>query len=261
MVFDEDKDKYMPRFGYNKANDETGNWAVPHKEGDDLTVDPWTKMEEEKKERIGKNKKQQLNNIKSNLKENQVKDRVPGAIDLAAAAETLAGPTGRKAGTALKEKKHVDKALELAQKSTASMGRFDKFKKGETAPKMQAAPRNPEVEVSVQAERKQSLKVLDRIMGDSGNHVDVDDTAARVVHKEAMQEGISKGDKKGLGKRRYAGADGIAASYVMDTGKVTGSRKSSAKAQKKAGDFGGKHGQGKGKKGSSKKDFAAKSKK
>jgi hypothetical protein len=35
---------------------------------------------QDKKERIGKNKKQQLNNIKSNLKENQIKDRVPGKL-------------------------------------------------------------------------------------------------------------------------------------------------------------------------------------
>ena len=82
--------------------------------------------------------------------------------------------------------------------------------------------------------------------------VNLEDRAARTVHKEMMQEQVVKGDKKGKGKRKRAGADGIAEAYVMDTGKVVG-RSSSAKGQKKAGEFGGKHGQGKGKKGNLKK--------
>jgi len=249
MVYDEDKEQYMPRWGYKKANDEGTAWAVPAKAGEDVTVDPWTRMENEKKERMVKNKKQQINNLKDQLKETQGKDRVPGAIDLAAVAATVAGPQGRKASNR-KEKHHVQVALALAQKSTASMGQFDSVKKREPKPKMAPAPKNHDVEISVAAEKKQSLAVLERMMG-GGKDIAPEAAAARVVHKEVMQQGVSKGDKKGKGKRRRPGADGIADDYVMDTGKKTGSRASSAKAQKKAGDYGGKHGQGKGKKGSS----------
>lgn len=59
----------------------TAEWAVVHKEGDDPTVDPWTRMKAEKKERVQKN---------ANKKEKNLQlasgDRLPGTIDLAAAA-------------------------------------------------------------------------------------------------------------------------------------------------------------------------------
>jgi hypothetical protein len=35
----------MPTFGYKKANDEGTAWAMPAKQGEDLTIDPWTQME------------------------------------------------------------------------------------------------------------------------------------------------------------------------------------------------------------------------
>jgi len=150
-------------------------------------------------------------------------------------------------------------ALKLAQKSTASMGEFDSLRKHEAAPKRPPAAHKNEAEYDLGQEKKSAMAVLDRIMGVGASEVTAEEKAARVVHKQLMQESVKTGDKKGRSKRKRAGADGIADPWVLDTSSVN-SRASSKKAQKKKGAYGGKHGQGKGKKGSSQKHKMSKPK-
>jgi regulator of ribosome biosynthesis len=259
MVFDENKEEYRPAWGYKRANDEADNWITPAKPGEDLTVDPWTRMENEKAERVAKNKGKQRKNIQGALKGVEGKNRAPGAIDLSSAkSATTSQPSGKKAARQ-KPDTHVDVALNLAQKATASMGEFDSLRKFEKAPKKQPASHKNEAEYDLGKEKKSAMAVLDRIMGVGASEVSGEEKAARVVHKQLMQEGVRTGDKKGRGKRKKPGADGIADPWVLDTSSVN-SRSSSKKAQKKKGSYGGKHGQGKGQKGSSQKHKTGKPK-
>jgi regulator of ribosome biosynthesis len=259
MVFDETKQEYRPAWGYKRANDEAENWITPAKPGEDLTVDPWTRMENEKAERVAKNKGKQRKNIQGALKGVEGKNRAPGAIDLSSAkSATNSHAVGKKAARARPDS-HVDVALGLAQKATASMGAFDSLRKFEKAPKKQKEAHKNEAEYDMGKERKSALAVLDRIMGVGASEVSGEEKAARVVHKQLMQEGVRTGDKKGRGKRKKPGADGIADPWVLDTSSVN-NRSSSKKAQKKKGAYGGKHGQGKGQKGSSQKHKTSKPK-
>jgi len=260
MTFDETKQEYRPTWGYKRADNEAENWIAPAKPGEDLTVDPWTRLENEKAERVAKNKGKQRKNLQGALKGVEGKNRAPGAIDLSSAkSATSSQPLGKKAARA-KQDTHVDVALSLAQKSTASMGEFDSLRKFEKAPKKQPASHKNEAEYDLGKEKKSALAVLDRIMGVGASEVSGEEKAARVVHKQLMQEGVRTGDKKGRGKRKKPGADGIADPWVLDTSSVN-NRSSSKKAQKKKGAYGGKHGQGgQGQKGSSKKHKTSKPK-
>jgi hypothetical protein len=70
-------------------------------------VDPFTKLEQAKKERVEKNKAQQAHNL---LRAAAPGSRLPGAIDLAAAKHNAAGdgPGKRNAAGKRKDPHHVD---------------------------------------------------------------------------------------------------------------------------------------------------------
>lgn len=40
MVFDEEKQEYMPRFGFKRANDASKQWVIEHKDTDGLLTLP-----------------------------------------------------------------------------------------------------------------------------------------------------------------------------------------------------------------------------
>mmetsp|Transcript_29847 Transcript_29847/g.58467 ORF Transcript_29847/g.58467 Transcript_29847/m.58467 type:complete len:325 (-) Transcript_29847:443-1417(-) len=164
MVFDEEKEEYRPRFGYKRANDESDVWAIPASSKDQKGEDPWTRMEREKKERIKKNKDQQLGNIKRGLVETQGANRIEGAIDLAAAAKASKADNKSKAESKRKKKHHVDVAISVAQRSTASQGIFDKKRVGE--PNQRPLDRQGvNTAREHKDEKKASMDVLNRLMG------------------------------------------------------------------------------------------------
>lgn len=173
MVWDEQSQDYKPRFGYKRANDSSQDWAVEHKEGDDPSVDPWTKMVQERKEKIQKNKKKQENNLRA-----AVGQRVPGTLDL----------TSLKQPKKIQSKKltHVDIALATAQRSTASLGKHDRYFAGEPIPKRKIKVTNEDLSRSVSNEKQQNLKLLTRIVGSSESD-NIDMTRA-VNHVQREQE-------------------------------------------------------------------------
>lgn len=61
-VWDEELKDWRPRYGYNRANDASQATIIEHREGDDPSLDPWTKMSHEKRARIQKNQAQQERN-------------------------------------------------------------------------------------------------------------------------------------------------------------------------------------------------------
>lgn len=86
MVFDEQAKEWRPRYGYKvsinveewfarlqfvewtqRANDEGASWAIPVKDGEDPTSDPFQNLAVEKKKRIVKNKLSMLRNMVRSL--------------------------------------------------------------------------------------------------------------------------------------------------------------------------------------------------
>lgn len=63
LVWDETADKFVPRYGYKKAKlEEQKDWLIEIPDNADPNVDYFAKKKEEKKERVAKNKFQQLRN-------------------------------------------------------------------------------------------------------------------------------------------------------------------------------------------------------
>lgn len=139
LVWDERSEDWKPRYGTNKANNKEDVWLAEHRPSDDPSVDPWTRMKLEKKERVAKNKRQHVQNLIAASGQ-----KLPGTIDLASIvksskpdyAQKSASKRGPKHTTAgMARADHAKVALHLAQQSTASMGKFDKLHSDEPQPK------------------------------------------------------------------------------------------------------------------------------
>lgn len=200
MVWDEAKGEYAPRWGYGRANDEGDVWAIEHKDGASLegdeagaaVVDPWTRMEQEKRERVAKNKKKQ----ERNLAEASGK-RLPGTIDLSTTYDLKPGKRNQQ-GKPVKRKDHVDVALATAQLSTASMGKFDRTLRNEPAVKSAPKPKR-DFRGDLGAETAAHLKVLNSIVGDDeASAFDASGAADREVRgqKRAQKEAGRSGGKR-----------------------------------------------------------------
>lgn len=63
-VYDEATKRWVPRYGYEKVkNEEEKDWVIEVPDNADPNIDYFAKKREEKKERVAKNKYQQLRNI------------------------------------------------------------------------------------------------------------------------------------------------------------------------------------------------------
>ena len=220
MEWDEQKQTYAPRFGYGRANDESENVIIEEKDspgaqqqaakrvrrggaggladiGATPVTDPWTRLEEERKERRAKNDKQQKRNLQA-----AAGNRLPGTIDLAAAQPSK--PEGRKraagsGATPPSKQQHVDLALSVAQQSTASLGKFDaaRFKE---PPRKRANGRPADESGDRRREKESSLAVLSRLLGkdttEGAATLDVE-RAANVTKRSAEKRNRDGGGEAG----------------------------------------------------------------
>jgi regulator of ribosome biosynthesis len=142
MVWDEDKKEWRPRWGYKGVTEgKEKDWLIEIPRQKDPMVDYFTQAKEEKKERINKNKKRQQRNLEE-------------------ATMAAAGITDvREAKKARKEL--IARELSLVQKSTASMGKFDKQLKGEPKPKK---GKKVIKDVDTAQERSKQLQVVNKLI-------------------------------------------------------------------------------------------------
>jgi len=111
MSFD-DQGSMKPSWGYKRANDDNDEWIIEAKNNDDPNVDPFTAKANKKKDFSTKQTKRESKNRK--LADKNLKSGLPGTINLANQP-----PNTRKF------KSEVGYALDIASKSTISMGKFD----------------------------------------------------------------------------------------------------------------------------------------
>jgi len=132
-----------------------------------------------KKQRVAKNKKQQLRNL-----QNAQGPRLPGTIDLTSALPHKKSKSGKQEQS---KKTHVDVALGVAQVSTASLGKFDKTRRKEpTRPKYKVKPSREPTKIS--NEKEQNLEVLSKILHRNQNSNTVPIAAAHGKKAESSKK-------------------------------------------------------------------------
>jgi regulator of ribosome biosynthesis len=192
MIFDEVDQQYKPRYGYKRANNGIQDIPIVEiKAGDDPYKDPWTEEKQMKRQKVEKNKKQQVKNILRAKGKSGTTDpsKIPG-IPVDIKGEKKRGKEG------------VRRALQLAQYSTASMGRFDESLPGEPTKKLKGKKQSFRSNVSNNSSELAIMKANIRIVHDKA-----DKKARGVTNSLAAYEGIlpdapdnSFKQKKGKGK-------------------------------------------------------------
>ena len=200
----------MFRHGYRKANDEGKEWPIMEvKDGEDPFANPWEKQREAKRARVEKNVEQRMRNqeragmlekgtttrvLKSREKSRKLgkaggntdRDSLPVGIPVdiknTKSGDPNQQPKRGKAGTLA--------ALEATQRSTASLGRFDKMLEGEPERKKvndKAKKRKYESATDrkvLSGETERSLKVLKSVVDGGGMSKEREIRRGKFAHGE-----------------------------------------------------------------------------
>ncbi|GAA5948544.1 hypothetical protein JCM3765_004918 [Sporobolomyces pararoseus] len=147
MVYDEDKQEWVPRWGYKGKNkDKEEQWIHEVPNGADPNYDPVAAAKQDRKARSLKNESQRLRNLQR----------------AASNAATQASEKEKRSSARDQKKLELDRALKTTKKSTASVGKFDDKLKGETKEK-NIKRKFDANEVSASSERSKSLSILTAI--------------------------------------------------------------------------------------------------
>lgn len=159
MVWDDVEQKWAPRYGFKRAYDDTSIPIMEVKGNDDPYADPWEKKRAEKQERVAKNSLQrERNDERNDRRVSGMKSGIP--VDL---------PGSKNKAPMQKGKDGVQKALSLAQHSTASMGKFDVKRVGEPTMRKPAGMRREKVSndntaSGLNAEKERSAKIIKHVI-------------------------------------------------------------------------------------------------
>ena len=199
-VWDEASGTWMYRHGYQKANDDSKEWPILEvKDNEDPFADPWERQRESKRSKVEKNTEQRMRNqeragmlakgtttrfLKSQDRSRQAgraagnKDRddvtsvkvLPAGVPVDLKPTKSSGPLS----SAKRGKDSTVSALLATQRSTASMGRFDKMREDEPERKKALSgmkKRKYETATdkkTVQMERERNQKVLNNVVEGGG---------------------------------------------------------------------------------------------
>ncbi|WOL09214.1 ribosome biogenesis regulatory protein [Canna indica] len=167
-VFDEQTGTWKRRHGYDRVNDDKDIPIIEAKLSDEPGEDPFSKRKAEKKQRVEKQEKNRLQNLKQAAKAGAL----PSHVQLAATALPI---TGHKEAPKKASKEELENVAGMAATATASGGKFDKKLPGEKPPKHTGKYRKflPVVEgkgMSSQ-EKQQTAKILDQLMSKSSHDI------------------------------------------------------------------------------------------
>ncbi|KAL3912641.1 MAG: hypothetical protein SGILL_006803 [Bacillariaceae sp.] len=188
-VFDEASGDWMYRHGYEKANKKDKEWPIMEVgANDDPFEDPWEKKREAKKARVDKNIESRMKN------EERAGNLARGATNRVMKGKEKAYKIGKEAGrkdmqtpvgvpvdlkdstgdAKLRGKSSTVAALSAVQRSTASLGKFDKMREDEperrkTFSKMKKRKYESGTDKKVIAsEGEKSMKILNAVMNGGG---------------------------------------------------------------------------------------------
>lgn len=195
MLFDEQTNEWKPRWGYNRANDDTKDWLIEVPSSADPMEDQYEKRIDEKKKRIEKNKKNQQQNLEK-LGHLEKKFVVGGSI-LPAERDL--------------KKLKLSASLKATKASTASLGKFDRPIRDDPIKKNPLEkPKRAPATGNTTLERKSNLNVLEKILKKSTEPLVNTRKAIRQVDPtgsiNATNKSSSNAGKKG--KSKSAGTKG-----------------------------------------------------
>ncbi|KAG9478866.1 hypothetical protein GDO78_012497 [Eleutherodactylus coqui] len=181
LVWDEVHKEWRRRWGYKRAKDDTKDWVIEVPHTADPNQDQFAKRVNAKKERVAKNELNRLRNLAR-----ADKGKVPGV-----------GLTP----TSQPSKDQLGKAMQVAKRSTASVGRFqDKLPK-EKDPKNMGKKRKFQPLVGdFKAEKSKQLEIL-KILDSKKPKMDITRAVNRQMREEDAEEAAKrrKSSKKGRG--------------------------------------------------------------
>ena len=162
--------------------------------------DPFEKEIEAKRERVAKNELKRLRNIARTQKV-----KVPGSQGLV--------PTSARKDLINNSGTDLNRAAELAKRSTASLGKFQeklssRLEKcnNEAAKKVKGSKRKFDPLISESgAEKERNLKVLDQITSKQPK-LDINKAVGRQINKEDIQKSEEKKQTKGKGRGKRQNA-------------------------------------------------------
>ncbi|XP_042496443.1 ribosome biogenesis regulatory protein homolog [Macadamia integrifolia] len=172
IVFDEQTGTWKRRHGYDRVDDDKDVPIIEAKMTDEPGEDPFAKRRVEKKNRVEKQEKNRLGNLKKAAKVGAL----PSHIQLAATALPI---TGTQSAPKKVSKDELENVAGMAATATASGGKFDKKLPGEKSAKHPGKYRKflPVVEGSGMGsqEKQQTEKVLNKLIAKHSHEIlDVD---------------------------------------------------------------------------------------
>lgn len=182
MVWDEKAKDWKPRWGYERANDEQDDWVLEVPENADPMEDQFEKRAKAKKERVAKNELQRLRNLaRAN------KGKVPG-VGLT--------PTDKP------DKDYLSKAISVAKKSTASLGKHDKKLPNEKEGRRAKRKFESNLE-NLESEKKRALDVITKI-GKNKPIINTSKATNISIRDEQLAKSAEKKSKKTPKKNKSA---------------------------------------------------------
>lgn len=238
-VWDEASGTWMFRHGYEKANRKESEWPIMEVGAtDDPFEDPWEKQREEKRTRVDRNIERRMKN------EERAGNLTKGATNRTVKAKELKYKVGKEAGrkdsqslpvglpvdlknssdprkiaeNKLRGKSSTLAALSAVQRSTASLGQFDKMREGEPERKKALSKtkkrkfENPTDKKVLQSEGNSSMKILNAVMNGGGV------AKAKAIRKGQLAKGETAYDYEfndGLGSSTFRKKKGRAGAGKM----------------------------------------------
>ncbi|KAI5640730.1 hypothetical protein M9H77_00460 [Catharanthus roseus] len=199
IVFDEQTGTWKRRHGYDRVNDDKDVPIIEAKMDEDPGEDPFAKRQKEKKNRVEKQEKNRLKNLKQAAKVGAL----PSHVQLAATALPI---TGTQAAPRKVSKDELQNVAGMAANATASGGKFDKKLPGEKPPKHDKKYRKflPVVEGSGMGslEKQQTDKVLNKLMSKNSHEIlNVEKAINMYKVKEEKKRRNQKGNQSSNGSK------------------------------------------------------------
>ncbi|KAI5640864.1 hypothetical protein M9H77_00166 [Catharanthus roseus] len=187
------------RHGYDRVNDDKDVPIIEAKMDEDPGEDPFAKRQKEKKNRVEKQEKNRLKNLKQAAKVGAL----PSHVQLAATALPI---TGTQAAPRKVSKDELQNVAGMAANATASGGKFDKKLPGEKPPKHDKKYRKflPVVEGSGMGslEKQQTDKVLNKLMSKNSHEIlNVEKAINMYKVKEEKKRRNQKGNQSSNGSK------------------------------------------------------------
>lgn len=238
-VWDEASGSWMYRHGYEKANKKENEWPIMEVGANDNPYeDPWEKQREEKRTRVDRNVERRMKN------EERAGNLTKGATNRSVKARQQNYEVGKEAGrkdsqslpvgvpvdiknsndprkaadNKLRGKRSTMAALSAVQKSTASLGKFDKLREGEPERQKALSMRkkrkfeSPTDKKVILSEGQSSMKILNAVMNGGGV------AKAKAIRKGQLAKGETAYDYEfndGLGASSFKKKKGRAGAGKM----------------------------------------------